>query len=146
MASRSRRSSQPVSTPSTICSAAGSITRRRSYHGAPENVGRVLEHYEVRFRRREVHIALPQGATPSTFHLRDVFPIDGQIADETTLLGRIGKRKREQSIAVIGGEGGAVHARALIDVVVGERLYVLRVEDRHLWLGKTPADAAESRS
>jgi hypothetical protein len=33
MASRSRRFSQPVSTPSTICSAARSITSRSLYHG-----------------------------------------------------------------------------------------------------------------
>ena len=36
--SRSRRSSQPVSTISTICSAAGSITSRSLYHGWRERV------------------------------------------------------------------------------------------------------------
>src|SRR5262245_22803223 len=48
MASRSRRSSHPVSTPSTICRAAMLITGRELTSQAGEkNVGRVVEHYGV---------------------------------------------------------------------------------------------------
>jgi hypothetical protein len=41
-----RWSNQPVSAHSTMCNAAGSITRPSLYHGeAEEDVGRVAEHY-----------------------------------------------------------------------------------------------------
>ena len=52
MASRSRRSSQPVNAISTICSAAGSITSRSLYHGSRDDVGRLVEHYEHDFSDR----------------------------------------------------------------------------------------------
>jgi hypothetical protein len=46
MASRSWRSSQPVSTPSIRCSAVESITSRSFYHGqALTDVDREMEHY-----------------------------------------------------------------------------------------------------
>src|SRR5262245_41730732 len=44
MASRSRRSSQPVSTLNTICSKATSITTRERTSPAGADVGRVVEH------------------------------------------------------------------------------------------------------
>ena len=46
-ASRSRRSSQPVSTHSTNCNAVGSITMRSLSPVGPEAVGRQMEHYGV---------------------------------------------------------------------------------------------------
>ena len=45
IASRSRRSNQPISTPNIICNAARSIATRSIYHRSAKDVGPLVEQY-----------------------------------------------------------------------------------------------------